>query len=104
MLLKKDSTASCKRKLAKVQELIPGADGKIRSVVVKISSSDRRPIYLRRVVQHVIPIEVNANEEEKKNGQLPVVVPVTPTVEVNVEPRRNAAVMGEIVRRESDLR
>ena len=55
-------------------------------------SSDERSIYLSRVVQHLIPIEFNANKEEKKNDRLPVVVPGTPTVEVNA--RRNAAGWG----------
>ena len=77
MLLKKDSTARCMWKLAKVQELIPGADGKIRSATVKVSSSDKRPICLRRVVQHLIPIEVNEKEEKRVNDQVPVVDPVS---------------------------
>ena len=91
-------------KLAKVQELIPGADGKIRSAIVKVSSSDKRPIYLRRVAQHLIPIEVKANQEEKGNDQVPAVDPITPTAQEYARPRRNAAVIGEIVRRECDLR
>ena len=81
----------------------PDSDVKIRSAKVKVSSSDKRPIYLCRIVQYLIPIEVNENVEKQKNDQLPVVVPVTPTVEVNARPRSNAAVIGEIVRRESDL-
>ena len=103
MLLKKDSTARCMWKLAKVQELIPGADDKIRSAIVKVSSSDRRPIYLRRVVQHLFPIEVNANEENKEEDRVLLKDLVTPTAEGNARPRRNAAVIGEIVRRGCDL-
>ena len=71
---------------------------------MKVSSSDKRPSYLRRVVQHLIPIEVKANEEQKGNDQVPVVDPVTPTAEGDARPRCNAAVIGEIVRRECDLR
>ena len=69
VLLKKDSTARCMWKLAEVQELIPGAGDKIRSAIVKVSSSDKRPICLRRVVQHLIPIEDNAKEDKGVNDQ-----------------------------------
>ena len=85
----------------KIEELIPGADGKIRSAIVNVSRSDKRPICLRRVVQHLFPIEVKANEEEKQNDQLPV--EDQSTVDGNVRHRRNAAVLGEIVRRVRDL-
>ena len=42
----------------------PDSNGKIRSAKVKVWSSDIRPIYLRRIVQHLIPIEVNENVQE----------------------------------------
>ena len=71
---------------------------------MKVSNSDKRAIYLRRVVQHLIPIEFKANEEEKGTDQVPVVDPVTPTAQGDARPRRNAAVIGEIIRRECDLR
>lgn len=76
---------------AKVEELIPGTDGRVRAAVVKTTSKDKRPVYLRRVVQHLIPIEVKAQ---------PVVVqPVDQVVRDNIaRPRRTAAVVGEINR------
>ena len=90
MLLNKDSTARCMWKLPQVQELIPGTDGKIRSEITKGSRNDGRAIYLPRVVQNLTAVEVDANEERKKNDQLLVVVPVTPTVELNAGPKGNA--------------
>ena len=91
MLLKNDSTTRCYWKLAKVEELSPGNDGRVRAAVVKTTSKDKRPVYLRRVVQHLIPIEVKAQ---------PVVVqPVDQVVRDNIaRPRRTAAVVGEINR------
>ena len=47
--------------------------------------------------------EEKRKEEKRVNDQVPVVDPVTPTVLENARPRRNAAVIGEIVRRECDL-
>ena len=91
MLLKNDSTTRCYWKLAKVEELSPGNDGRVRAAVVKTTSKDKRPVYLQRVVQHLIPIEVKAQ---------PVVVqPVDQVVRDNIaRPRRTAAVVGEINR------
>ena len=60
VLLKNDSTTRCHWKLAKVEKLISGTDGRVRAAVVKTTSRDKRPVYLRRVVQHLIPIEVKA--------------------------------------------
>lgn len=98
VLLKNDSTTRCYWKLAKVEELISGNDGKIRAAVVKVASSDKRPVYLRRVVQHLIPIEVKA---DNKVTQPPAPqATVDETVRENGRPRRNAAVIGEISRRD----
>ena len=62
---------------------------------MKVASSTNRPVYLRRVVQHLIPIEVkclkeNAGREDSLPGK---------RVNDNQRPRRNAAVVGEINRR-----
>ena len=96
ILLKNDSTNRNYWKLAKVEELIFSADGRTRAAVVKVVSSTNRPVYLRRVVQHLIAIEVKClNEiagcEDSLRGK---------RVNDNQGPRRNAAVVGEINRRE----
>ena len=61
MLLKNDSTNRIHWKIARVEELIPGADGKVRAAIVKVGNSDKRPTYFRRVIQHLIPIEVKSS-------------------------------------------
>ena len=58
VLLKNDSTSRAFWKLGKVEELIPGRDGNVRPAVVKAVSDTRHPSQLRRVVQHLVPIEV----------------------------------------------
>ena len=60
-ILKNDSVARAFWKLGKIEELLPGRDGIVRSAVVTVSlgtsSSNQR---LRRPIQHLIPIEVNS--------------------------------------------
>lgn len=99
VLLKSDSTTRCYWKLAKVEELIPVIDGRVRVAVFKKTSRDERPVYLRRVVQHLIPIEVKAINEVTHSPQPVVIQPADRIVRDNtVRPRRSAAVVGEINR------
>ena len=58
VVLKEDSKSRCFWKLGKVEELVPGRDGRVRAAVVKVASNGRKPQLLRRVIQHLIPIEV----------------------------------------------
>lgn len=100
-MLKNDSTSRIYWKLAKVEELIYGADGKARAVVVKVANNTNRPVYLRRVIQHLIPIEVQAcsprqiTERELSRPEA--------RVNDNQRPRRIAAVVGEINRRDNNI-
>ena len=99
VLLKNDSTDRNYWKLAKVEGLICGADGKTRAAVVKVASSTNRPVYLRRVVQHLIPIEVKCLREiAGRENSLPGT-----RVNDSQRPRRNEAIVGEINRREMNL-
>ena len=102
VLLKNDSTKRIFWKLARVEELIPGADGRVRAAIVQVGSDDKPPSYLRRVVQHLIPIEVKSienNEVTQLDGN-----PVPDqAVRHDNRPRRNAAVVGEINRREMNI-
>ena len=51
--VKKDSTSRAYCKLAKVDELITGADGRVRAAAtVNVSRDSKKPIRLRRVIQH----------------------------------------------------
>ena len=62
VILRDDSTTRCLWKLAIIEELIVGRDGEVRSAVVKVAGNERRPIRLRRVIQHLIPIEVKSKK------------------------------------------
>ena len=58
VILKNDSTSRAFWKLGKVEQLIPGKDGKVRAAIVKVSSSNGKNQLLKRAIQHLIPIEV----------------------------------------------
>ena len=104
VILKNDSTSRAFWKLAKVEELLPGNDGKIRAAMVKVPRINGKSQLLKRVVQHLIPIEVQAESTDNQlpsdssvplQGSQPVVNSNPPTG----RPRWNAAVRGEILRR-----
>ena len=97
VLLKNDSTNRIHWKIARVEELIPGADGKVRAAIVKVGTSDKGSTYLRRVIQHLIPIEVksSSNNEDMR--------PIVDLSDQAGRPRRTAAVIGEISRREMNI-
>ena len=100
VVLKNDSTSPIYWKLAKVEELIYSADGKARDAVVKVVNNSNRPVFLRRVIQHLIPIEVQTCSRQITERELSR--PET-RVNENQRPRRNAAVVGEINRREYNI-
>ena len=106
VILKNDSTSRNFWKLAKIEELLPGRDGTIRSAVVKVANDTRKPVLLKRVVQQLIPIEVRSDEatimdecEEEKNET------TTGNEEkLNHRPRRTTAIAGEARRRSSNMK
>ena len=61
VIVKSDLTTRNFWKLAKVEELLHGRDGQIRSAKIKVASSNdnRKPQVLHRVIQHLIPVEVS---------------------------------------------
>lgn len=98
VILKSDTTNRMFWKLARVEELLTGRDGHARAAVVKVSNSDQRPRLMRRSVKHLFPIEVNAKDDEDASGEIentPLVECTTP----NSRPRRNAAIMADILRK-----
>ena len=100
-MLKNDSTSRIYWKLAKVEELIYSADGKVRAAVVRVANNTNRPVYLRRVVQQLIPIEVQACSRQVTERELSR--PETRVNNDNQRPRRIAAVTGEINRRDKNI-
>lgn len=96
VLLKNDSTSRAFWKLAKVEELIPGRDRNVRAAVVKVVNNSGRPSHLRRVVQHLVPIEVKVHSEATATNE-------TQPMNQVMRPRRVAAVNGETLRRELNI-
>ena len=67
----------------------------------QVSSNANRPVYLRRVIQHLIPNEVKACSEElitEHEVSRPAL-----REHGNQRPRRNAAVVGENNRRDMNI-
>ena len=61
VILKNDSTSRAFWKLGKVEQLIPGRDGKVRSAIVKVPNNNGKTQLLKRVIQHLAPIDVRAD-------------------------------------------
>ena len=108
VLIKSDSTSRNFWKLARVEELVEGRDGKVRSAVVKTISDQGKPSRLRRVLQHLVPLEIHASVKTQEPMQQ-----VQPITEQEILPaeqsslnnerfRRQAVVAGELRRRYSD--
>ena len=70
VILKNDSTSRAIWKLAKVKELLPRNDVKIRAAIVKVPRINGKSQLLKRVVQDLIPIEIQA---ESTDNQLRVI-------------------------------
>ena len=102
VILKNDSTKRLFRRLAIVQELLTGDDGKVRAAVIKIMDDQNKSRSLRRSIQHLIPIEARGGE---KVSTPPILSSPdnesvsTEEVTTMTRPRRQAAVIGELNRR-----
>ena len=59
VLLRNEATACCLWKLAKVVQLLQGRDGVMRAAKVQVLNTDKRLVMLRRLVQYLVPLEVN---------------------------------------------
>ena len=95
VILKNDSKPGAFWKLATVEELVPGKDGMIRAAIVRSTNKAIKPLRLRRVIQHLIPLEVRATSELSATK--------TPQETANIiesRSRRTAAIIGEMRRRE----
>ncbi|XP_065070793.1 uncharacterized protein LOC135695590 [Rhopilema esculentum] len=99
----------CKRafwKLCRVVEFFVGADGNIRGAKVQVASTNGKKI-LNRPLQHLIPLEVNANTQsigtvEAPHAQAdPTNEPLTSNAKGR--PKRNAAIIGELIRRDTNV-
>ena len=109
VIVKSDTTKRIFWKLGRVKELLAGKDGQVRAAEVRVGEKgERKPIIIRRVIQHLVPLEVhssdvlenstdevtNAPMENVQDGESPGKI---------IRPRRKAAVMGENIRRQSNM-
>ena len=102
VILKNDQTCRNFWKLAKIEQLLPGADGVVRAVVVKVlggKNNEKVLQLVRRSIQHLVPLQVKkqTTEEERALSKSEEKEPST-TLSSNDWPRRNAAVVGELRR------
>ncbi|CAB4006945.1 Hypothetical predicted protein [Paramuricea clavata] len=71
------------------EEFISSRDGKIRAAIVRTINGQGKPSRFRRVIQHLIPLEIRSNSQEYRED-LPV--------GQNTRVRRDAAIVGELRR------
>ena len=69
VLLHDDSLPRSFWKLARVQELIDGRDGKTRGAVIKIPASDGKTTTLRRPLQLLYPLEIKCKDQYEPKEQ-----------------------------------
>ncbi len=107
VILKKEGTAKCFWKLAKVTKLLTGNDGKVRAAEIRVMNSDgqKSATTLRRPLQLLVPIEVTSSNENNEDRATSITTTkLDPKVEefVPARMRREAAVNGELRRRIMD--
>ena len=103
VLLKDDNTPRIFWKLAVVQELIKGKDGHVRNAKVRILNNSGKPVLLTRSISHLIPLEVHSTLNStscKKKQSVVSDVEKKETDKSGGRPRRTAATIGELLRRE----
>jgi hypothetical protein len=112
VLMKSDSTKQAFWKLARVEDLLVSKDGQIQAARVKVANSERNPVCLRRVIQHLVPLEIrsadegiaDSEEEDKVTTDQPRELEVNnlnndEAVNNDRRPRRKAALRGQELRR-----
>ena len=83
-------------KLGKVLEVCPGNDGLVRGATIEVASSNGKRKRLRRPLQKLFPLEVR--ETSVADGE----EPARPIAYTSERPRRQAAIEGEMRRRQVD--
>ena len=83
-------------KLGKVLEVCPGNDGLVRGVTIEVASSNGKRKRLRRPLQKLFPLEV------RETGVADGEEPARPIACTSERPRRQAAIEGEMRRRQVD--
>ena len=108
VVLKDDQTKRQFWKLARIEELIIGRDGNIRAAKVRVPN-DKGTSLLIRHLKHLVPLEVPSRNrvanpievQPETEEPLKVQETVVDNSKGNVRPRRNAAVIGELRRKDN---
>ena len=119
VILKDDNAKRVFWRLGRIVELLKGSDGRARAALVNVANENGPPKVLKRSIVHLVPIEVAdpevADPEAEESTTATDLLESSPTVldatETEIEqvdaaastdstrPRRQAAVLGEAVRR-----
>ena len=100
VIIKNDKTNRSFWRLGRIEQLIAGGDGMNRAAMVKVSNEDGKSGMLRRSIEHLVPLEVNANISEIKPDEDRNLSLVRDSDETPNRPRRAAAIASEDLRRE----
>ena len=68
-------------RLGRIKELLPGADGNVRSAVVRIVSKGGNPTLVNQPIQRLYPLEFNDQEAARVPGQTVSQLPTEVTVQ-----------------------
>ena len=63
VIIQNDKTPRQKWKIGKITELLPGRDKIVRAVEVRTTDKSGKTIYMKRPIQHLVPIEVQDLED-----------------------------------------
>ena len=109
VVLKDENTKRSFWKLAKVEELLKGRDGNVRTAKVKVPTDKGNKILIRPL-RHLIPIELNSkqsidNKANARYGTAEAPKDITGSASaaasspLSSRPWRNAAVVGDLIRK-----
>ena len=82
-------------KLGRVEQLIHGADDRVRAAVVKVISKSGRPVTMKRPVQRLFPLEIHVVSNDEQPQEEQIIDGIRP-------PRRLAARNADYIRRVVD--
>ena len=99
VILKDDQTKHQFWKLARIEELIIGKDGNIRAAKVRVPNVKGTSL-LTRHLKHLVPLEVQHRNRVVNPSEAKQETVVNNSIS-NCRPRRNAAVIGEIRRKDN---
>ncbi len=107
VLMKNEQTKRCFWKMGKITELLPGKDGNVRAARLEIPLENGGKRIFTRSIQHLVPLEIHVDRDveesaKQKDTQLRQRSEPSQARETQqcVRPRRSAAVVGELLRRD----